>query len=238
MKKSLLFLCAAISSTAFADDIGLRVRLGIHDTEATDWSGTVSVALGKVTLISGWRFVQTDKADGVAGWNCRTRPAALDQKRSNNPKLQQKRAAAAGAATALPMSDNGVLISLTGVSEDSQVTVKTAKGDIAFKLSEVPFGKIAEQLGGAVEIERTAAAMPFVSDAKTDDDFPSGAVAPDGTVWVAWQSYTPGLSRDERAKSYDQEPADMAFLAKAPGGDQLWLRSIKEIGRASCRERV
>ena len=206
MKMFLLPLCVLVSlGTAFADDAGLRLRFGIHDKEATDWSGTISVAPGKVTLISGWRFVQTDKADGTNGWSCRTRPAALDNKRrSNNPKAAQNRPDAA--ATTLPMSDNGVLISLTDVSEDSQVTVKTAKGDIAFKLSEVPLGKIAEQLGGAVEIERTAAAMPFASDAKTDDDFPSGAIAPDGTVWVAWQSYTPGLSRDERAKSYDQEP--------------------------------
>jgi hypothetical protein len=238
MKRSLLFLCACIfTATTFADDIGLRLRFGVHDKEATDWSGTVSVAPGKVTLISGWRFVQQDKADGVAGWSCRTRPAALDNRRSNNPKQQQKRAnananAAAAAPTALPMSDNGVLISLTDVSEDSQVTVKTPKGEIAFKLADVPLGKISEQLGGAVEIERTAAAMPLVSDAKTDDDFPSAAVAPDGTVWVAWQSYTPGLSRDERAKSYDTEPAEMASLAKAPGGDQLWLRSVKNAATA------
>ena len=229
MKRAFLPLCASILTvTASADDIGLRLRLGIHDTEATDWSGTITVAPGKVTLISGWRFAQQDKADGLTGWSCRTHPAALDQRRSNNPQQQKKRANAnANAATALPMSDTGVLISLTDVTEDSQIIVKTAKGEVAFKLSEVPLGKISEQLGGAAEIERTAAAMPFVSDAKTDDDFPSAAVAPDGTVWVAWQSYTPGLSRDERAKSYDKEPAEMASLAKAPGGDQLWLRSVK-----------
>ena len=230
MKTFLLPLTVLASlGSAFADDAGLRLRFGIHDKEATDWSGTISVAPGNVTLISGWRFAQQDKVSGVngtEGWTCRTRPAALDNKRrSNNPQAAQNRPNAA--ATTLPMSDNGVLISLTDVTEDSQVTVKTAKGDITFKLSEVPLGKIAEQLGGAVEIERTAAAMPFASDARTDDDFPSGAVAPDGTVWVAWQSYTPGLSRDERAKSYDKEPAEMASLAKAPGGDQLWLRSVK-----------
>ncbi len=224
MKALLLPLCVLVSSgCAFADDIGLRLRLGIHDKEATDWSGTITVAPGKVTLISGWRFAQQDKADGTAGWSCRTHPAALDQRRSNNPKQQQKRAA----ATALPMSDTGVLISLADVTEDSQVTVKTANGEIAFKLADAPLGKILEQLGGAAEIERTAAAMPFVSDAKTDDDFPSAAVAPDGAVWAAWQSYTPGLDRSERAKSYDKEPAEMASLAKAPGGDQLWLRSVK-----------
>ncbi len=226
MKAPLLPLCLLASIVpAIADDVGIRLRLGVRDKEATDWSGTVAVAPGKVTLISGWRFAQQDKADGTSGWSCRTRPAALDNRRSNNPKQQQQKRA--NAATALPMSDNGVLLSLTDVTEDSQITVKTAKGEFAFKLADVPFGKISEQLGGAVEIERTAASAPLATDAKTDDDFPSAAVAPDGTVWVAWQSYTPGLDRAERAKSYDTEPADMAFLAKAPGADQLWLRSVK-----------
>jgi len=217
MKAFLLPLCLIVSfSPVFADDVGLRLRLGIHDKEATDWSGTISVAPGKVTLISGWRFAQQDKADGVVGWSCRTHPAALDQRRSNNPKQQQKRANAP--ATALPMSDTGVLVSLTEVSEDSQVTVKMAQGEITFKLADVPLGKIMEQFGGGAEIERTAASIPFVAEAKTDDDFPSGAVAPDGTVWVAWQSYTPGMDRAVRAKSFDQEPTDLKSLATAPGG--------------------
>ena len=100
MKAFLLPFCVLASlGSAFADDTGLRLRLGIHDKEATDWTGTISVAPGKVTLISGWRFAQQDKADGTAGWSCRTRPAALDNRRSNNPKQQQKRAA----ATTLPM---------------------------------------------------------------------------------------------------------------------------------------
>ena len=225
MKAFLLPVCV-LSSFGFAtaDDIGFRLRFGPQDKEATDWSGTIAVAPGKVALISGWRFAQQDKVDGVQGWSCRTRPTVPDKVRSNNPKQAKKR----GAATSLPISDNGVLLSLTDVSEDSVVTVKTAKGDITFKIAEVPFGKIASQLGGEVEIERTAAATPLSTGTKTDEDYPSGAIAADGTVWAAWQSYTPGLDRDERAKSYDKEPADFAFLAKAPGGDQLWLRSLKD----------
>ena len=80
------------------------------------------------------------------------------------------------------------------------------------------------ELDGAVEVERAAAAQPFTADPKTDDDYPSGAVAPDGTVWAAWQSFTPGLDRAERAKSFDTEPADLRMLATPPGADQLWLR--------------
>ena len=57
MKTPLFSLLAVLSTTAvFADDIGIKVRLGLEDKEATDWSGTVAVSPGGVSLIGGWRF--------------------------------------------------------------------------------------------------------------------------------------------------------------------------------------
>lgn len=225
MKSILIPLAVAVSAaTALADDIGIKVRLGLEDKEATDWSGSVSVSPGSVSLIGGWRFAQQDKVDGTTGWSCRTRPTTLDNKRrSNNPNKAQARNA--NAATALPMADNGVVVSFTGVTEDSKVTIKTPKGEFAFAFSELSSGKVLPELEGAVEVERAAAGTPFTTDAKTDEDYPSGAVAADGTVWAAWQSFTPGLDRAERARSYDKEPANMKALATAPGADQLWLRA-------------
>jgi len=227
MKTSLLAVLSAtlFATTVFADDLGVKIRLGLEDKEATDWSGTVAVAPGNVTLIGGWRFVQQDKVNGTTGWACRTRPnVQAAQRRSNNPGKEGARPA--DAITSIPLSDNGVLISFTGVNDDSKVTIKTAKGEFTFAFSEIPPGKIIPELEGAVEVERTAAAMPFTADAKADEDYPSGALAPDGTVWAAWQSFTPGLDRAVRAKSYETEPADLKVLATAPGGDQLWLRPI------------
>ena len=226
MKTPLLSLLAVLSTTmAFADDIGIKVRLGLEDKEATDWSGTVTVSPGKVSLISGWRFLQQDKVDGTTGWSCRTRPnVQAAQRRSNNPGKESARPA--DAVTSIPLSDNGALISFSGVSEDSKVTIKTAKGEFTFAFSEIPPGKIIPELAGAVEAERTAESMPFAEEKNADEDYPSGAVAPDGTVWAAWQSFTPGLDRAERAKSYETAPEDLKFLATAPGGDQLWLRPL------------
>jgi len=217
-------LLALTTTAAFADDIGLRVRFGLTDKEATDWSGTVAVTPGRVALIGGWRFAQQDKVDGLAGWSARTRPAVLD-KRSNNPKKAGGRQAQA-AASGVAMGDNGVLLTFADVTDASQVTIKTAQGEIAVKLGDVPFGKTVNQLNGAVELERTAAAVPL-TDARSDDDYPSAAVGADGTAWIAYASYTPGLDRDERARSFDKEPEDLKFLATAPGADQLWLRSVK-----------
>ncbi len=217
------FLLTLSAAAALAGDAGIRVRFGLNDKEATTWNGTVAVSPGRVALIGGWRFAQDDKVDGVAGWKARTRPAVLD-KRSNNPKKGGKRAQAE--ESGVTMSDNGVLLTFADVTDASQVTIKTPQGEIAFKLGDVPFGKTVDQLKGAVELQRTAATMPL-TNARSDDDYPSAAVAPDGTAWIAFSSYTPGLDRDERAKSYDKEPADLKFLATAPGGDRLWLRSVK-----------
>ncbi len=51
MKKLLLPICVATT-----DEAGMRLRLGIRDKDAADWSGTVAVTPGKVTLIGGCRF--------------------------------------------------------------------------------------------------------------------------------------------------------------------------------------
>ncbi len=123
------------------------------------------------------------------------------------------------------MGDNGVVLTFTGVTEESQVTIKTPQGDVVFKLADVPLGKTVEQLKGAVELQRTAAAFPMTSEGG-DDDYPSAATGPDGTAWVAYTRYTPGIDRNERAKSYQAEPADLKFLAKPPGADQLWLQPV------------
>src|SRR4030095_2319078 len=88
-------------------------------------------------------------------------------------------------------------------------------------------GRFIEKLNGAVDVERVAATRPL-SSTGTDDDYPALAVAPDGSAYSAWISFTPGLERDERARRYQKEPEDLSFLAKTSGGDQLWLRVQKD----------
>jgi hypothetical protein len=219
---ALAFGLVALSTVSLADDAGIRLRFGLNDRQPTKWDGTVAVAPGRVALIGGWRFADGDAVDGAQGWRATTRRVA-QQRRSNNP---QRAGQGAAARTNAPMADNGVLLTFTDVTEDSTVSVKTAQGDFSFKLGEVPFGRVVEKLNGAVEVERTAATFEC-TNGHADDDYPSAAVAPDGTVWLACTSFTPGLDRNERARSYTNEPADLSFLVKAPGGDRLWLRRVR-----------
>jgi hypothetical protein len=207
-------------SLAHAAEVGLRIRFGLTDDSNTKWDGSVSVAPGKVAGISGWRFQDGDAVVGDSGWKASTRP--LTVRRSNTAKKTAK----AKAKSAGLLADNGVIVRLVDVSEDSVVKVKTAKGSFDFKLGDVPYGKVVEKLNGAADIERTAATSRLTTQ-RTDDDFPAIAVGGDGTVYTAYVSYTPGLDRDERARSWTKEPADYAFLATPPGGDQLFLRVQK-----------
>ncbi len=237
-------LFALLATSAHSADVGVRVRFGLADRTPQSWNGTASVTPGKVALISGWRFEQGDNASG-ASWTASTRPAAdfrSNQQKTNakakaktadNQKAPTKGGAAAkakakaGAGNNSGLADNGILLTLTDVTEDSTVTLKTDQGEIAFKLSEIPYGKYIERLNSGVEIERIAAAHQLTNDRKTDDDYPSAATDKAGTIYLAYTSYTPGIDRDERARTWEKDPGDLSFLSSPPGGDQLMLRVVK-----------
>jgi hypothetical protein len=215
----LLSLAATFVWPVFAADVGVRIRFGLTDKAPTKWDGTISVSPGRIERIDGWRFQEGDAVEGTTGWEASTR--TLSVRRSNNPKKAAKGRGGNG-----NMADNGVILLLTDVAENSVVKVKTAQGDFDFKLGDVAYGKFVEKLKGAVDIERVAASRPLTG-ARTDDDYPAVAVGPDGAALAAWITFTPGIDRDQRAQRFEKEPNDLAFLAKEAGGDQLWLRVQK-----------
>ncbi|MDQ6630428.1 MAG: hypothetical protein M3Y82_01565, partial [Verrucomicrobiota bacterium] len=213
------FWAVTFAWPVFASDVGVRIRFGLTDKSPAKWDGTISVSPGKIERLDGWRFENGDEVQGRSGWKASTRP--LSVRRGNNPKKTAK-----GRGGNSNMADNAVILLLNGVNEDSVVKVKTAQGDFDFKLADIRYGEFVEKLKGAVDIERVAASRPL-SSGRADDDYPALSVAPDGTAFAAWITYTSGIDRDERAKRYEKEPTDFAFLAKESGGDQLWLRVQK-----------
>src|SRR5262249_16711675 len=122
---------------------------------------------------------------------------AANQGAKNKAGAVAKAKAKANAnAAGEPLADNGVLLTLSDVNENSVVNIKTARGDFNFKLSDIPYGGYIERLNGGVEIERIAAARQLTSDRATDHDYPSAAAGSDGTGYVAYTSFTPGIDRD------------------------------------------
>src|SRR5215471_7441663 len=198
MLKSLWALLAfSVSIPGLASEIGVRIRFGLTDKEPKKWDGTISVAPGKIERIDGWRFEDGDQVEGANGWKASTRP--LTVRRSNNEKKAGK-----GRGGNANMADNGIILLLTGVGESSVVKFKSAQGNFDFKLSDITYGKFIEKLNGGADVERVAASRPLTTE-RTDDDYPTLAVAADGTAYAAWVSFTPGLDRDQRARRLEKE---------------------------------
>ncbi len=226
----------ASASTTSADDAGLRIRFGLNDNRPTPWNGKVEVSPGRVTHISGWRFNKDDAVNGISGWTASTHPLA-QQARGNNKNKAKAAAKQRADQTSQPMADNGVVISMTDVSDSSKVSIQTAQGTVELTLSEIKYGAIVTKLDGAIEIERTAAAVPLTS-ARTDDDYPATAIAADGTTYVAHVSFTHSDRTKYRTfedsgtdtnfansgKGWKKAPDDFSFLKDPVGGDQVVLR--------------
>ena len=174
LRRRLLATTAALGvvcgPAVFGADFGVLVRLGLKDTDATDWSGSVSIAGGEVTRVRGWRFRGKSKTTGDASWT-----AWSDD--PGGPKDDKRR-------RVLPV---GVLISGRGEPE-SRLTVKTPRGDFSFGLTQLGWGASVTGLNGAAEARRTAMAT-VLSDSEREDDYPALCLKPDGSAWCVWQSY-------------------------------------------------
>lgn len=234
MKRFFLSALLSLPGFALAEDAGFLFQLGLTDKEGTVWDGSLKVTPGEVQDIAGWRFEAKDKLDGKSGWTASTRAAPAQKGRSNNPK---KVGMAKRAAQNLgPIQENGVFVRLHDVTTDSMVEVTTTQGAFSFKVGDVKDGDPLDLFDGRVAVQSTAVLGRKMSPERTDDDFPAMTIAKDGTGYLVYQSFTPGIDRDERAKRWDEEPADLSFLNKPAGGDQLWLQ-LRE-GNAWKAERI
>ncbi|MDH7569404.1 MAG: hypothetical protein QHJ73_07455 [Armatimonadota bacterium] len=187
----------------------LRVRFGLKDSEPMDWSGGVTVTQARLLGVDGWHFGQGDWAR-QGRWKAQTRryPARPGQNPANRP-----------------MGDVGVIVRLAGVGPDTRLEITTPRG--AFTVAPADLSPAAPSLflDGAAEVERIADTQQLI--ATTDEeDFPSAAVAPDGTVFVAYVAFTQGEHHLTRPV-LTQEPKDFALFSEPVRGDRVWLLALK-----------
>lgn len=224
------------------DLVGLEIRLGIKDTEQTAWDGSVRVSEGKVTELEIVRAARSSSAEGqsfsVKALRDTTKaakkaqkksqataaPKSTDQKSTDQKstgkarKKQQKKAQAAAPATGLSPA---VIRASLEAPASATVTVATNKGDISFKLSELPVGTTKTFLDGQVSVGRHEPAVRLTGRS-TEDDYPAAAKAADGTVWLAYVQYTPGrpiLNDQVQARNFDS-------LMPVGNGDQIFVRQL------------
>src|SRR5689334_18542714 len=130
MNRIFIALVFGLTAVSFAaepgqDQVAFRIRFGMKDQKATDWSGTVTPSSGKVESIRGWRWMPGDHAkDNTFTVGTRRQGAqnAADRKRVQ-------------AGERMPMTDNGVVVTMSGVKPDDSLKFEAGPGNFEFKLS-------------------------------------------------------------------------------------------------------
>lgn len=224
-----------ISIANAEESVALRFRFGMKDTDGTDWSGKLVLSGGEVKSIRGWRWMPGDHASGdTFTVHTRRQPA---QSRAERQRAQR--------GERMPMQDNGIVAVLSGVNNDTEVTFDALPGKAAFKLGDLPFGKRLRLLDDNLTVERCPAPQAL-AESLEDEDYPSAAVAKDGTIYVAYLSFKRGEDFQgvrERPATPESgpvtgptavgevrridKPEDLDYLAQPTGGEQVYLRICK-----------
>ncbi len=193
--------------------VAVLLELGLRDTTPTGWSGKASVAGAKVVRREGYRFRDRDKLIEPDAWEAAThaqggmvlKPKAVAKKLGRPATV-------------------GVVMHLTDVEPTATVSLEVLGEKAMVPLLDVVAGKSLPLWDGKAVLRRVSTATPLVT-AKTEDDFPAAAYGPDGTLWVAYISYT--LKEERRRAGLNQiaeEPKDFKEYYTPEFGDQLFVK--------------
>jgi hypothetical protein len=216
-EQNLLLLQWAAKAGPEAPVVAVLLEMGLKDEQAKSWSGRMAVAGATVVHREGYRFRAQDKLIDPDSWEA-----------SSHRPLRQPPKAKAAVAKAEPFAGVGIVLHLKDVRPDAALTVELKDGSrtkVAVPLQPVLSGQPQPLWGGAGAVRRVSTAAPLVT-ARTEDDFPAAAYGPDGTLWVAYISYT--LKEESRRIEQGQlkeQPANFQALYTPDFGDQLFVKS-------------
>jgi hypothetical protein len=114
---------------------------------------------------------------------------------------------------------------------EATVELKTNHGSARFVLNQVPASEPLDLLDGRARVRSTPASTRLTND-DTDDDYPAAAVAPDGSLWLAYVSYqhvTPleleAIARHEFDSMITEDNGDRVYLRQYNAG--VWSASVE-----------
>ena len=204
MQRKLALLLLLSSFLLNAEDLGVRILLGLTDTSSTSWSGSVTAQEAAISGIEPWRFEGSDAILTGNSWNCQTHPGRFQ-----------------GTGT-MPVVANGVIVRLKDGDSAASISVSTVQGSFTIALSEIPFGASVKKLDDRVMVDR----IPTVSQLTTgtgEQDYPAMA-ARNGEAWLAWVDFTHSAVHDKLRTEFNAAPANFDLWASRPGGDRIWTR--------------
>jgi hypothetical protein len=223
MNRLILALALLAQAVPVSATVAVRVLLGVGDQEDTDWSGSVSARGGTIASIEPWRFDTGDAMQPGNRWKMKSRRIRVFGAAANPTP-----GAAASTSiftpttvSARPYSSNGVIVSLTGESEDTSIEVQTPRGAFSVRLNEIPYGKFKSGLNGKAVAERVPPFLRITSDAQEQDQ-PAAVADSSGTIWLAYLEFKHHPDHDRIRNT----PNDLENMTAKPGGDQILLRKF------------
>jgi hypothetical protein len=216
-KDHLLLLDWAAKAPAESPPVAVLIELGVKDEKPASWAGGAAVTGARVVRREGYRFRDDDKLVEPDAWEVSTH------------RVGQRPANPAPAARNLPFRPAwvGIVLHLADVTPDAALTLRAKGKDrepVTVAVRDLLAGQPKQIWDGAATVRRVSTAGPVVT-APTEDDFPAAAFGPDGTLWLAYVSYT--LKEEERRAGRMQipkQPDNFQAYDTPEFGDQLFVK--------------
>jgi len=178
-------LLTATCALAAADPVAFRIVFGNQRDRPADYSGSVSLTTGKIVSLRPWRFFQGDAIQPPNAWKLTIKRTRFE----NQPDNPRRMMTGPNIENVVPA---GVVLTVEAPAT-ATARVRTAQGDFSFPLADLSYNRALRFLRDDVIVERTPAVQQVSPPSKTEPveqfDYPSEAIAADGTIWVAWQGY-------------------------------------------------
>lgn len=218
-KPPLLILDWAAKAGQDTPTIAVLIELGIKDAQPTSWSGRARVTGARVVRREGYRFREGDKLVDLDGWEASShRPLRL-------PKNQPAVAKMEGISTV------GIVLQLVELQPGAVLKLEPRDKEfepVAIPLDEAITGK-ARYFANEHGLVRRISVASQVALTQTEDDFPAAAYGPDGTLWVAYISYTlKEESRRIETTPIKSAPANFQAYNTPEFGDQVFVKSYRD----------
>jgi len=204
----------------------LRVTFGEKQEHEADYSGTLTLTNGQVTQLLPWRFFGNDQLQPPNGWRLYTRRGNLE----NQPDKPQPLTTPGPMQNIVPKGITAVI----DAPASAGATVQTARGTYTVRLDGLKNGRVLAFEDGDVTVQEVPAPEQISPprpepEAVAEHDYPSLAVAQDGSAWIAWQVYQDG--GDRVLVAHSTAAGWSAPESLSPGREDLFRTAIAEDAR-------
>ncbi|MDQ6708289.1 MAG: hypothetical protein M3Z85_20210, partial [Acidobacteriota bacterium] len=162
------------------DSISFLVTFGYRREAPKVYDGSIQVTGGRLRNLDSWRFFQQDAISGDS-WKLQIKEAVFENQPDHpNP-------VAGGSLPARNLVTAGVIATVDPSASSAEI--ETRQGGFSVAVRQLAYGAVLRFLDGDVLVQRVPGPGQVSPSNSEQHDYPSIAVARNGTVWTAWQAY-------------------------------------------------